>query len=156
MNDSHSSEAGVLDLSAAFIAAYKATLYEVQSPNGLITLKVGMRVDDMHLLGTSVERVSVVTAFNPFSHCLTSEENLIRHRLLTKAVENANRRYFPAQGRDPTGEWAPEISLAILDPTDAELDNWMRTFEQNAVLIADNGSTAKLRFHPGLIALSQK
>lgn len=157
MNDPHSPEAGVRDLSAALIAAYKATLYEVQSPNGLITLKVGMRLDDSQaLLGTSAERVSVVTAFNPFSRCLTSEDNLIRHRLLIEAVKEANRKYLPAQGRDPTSEWASESSLAILDPTDTELDDWMRTFEQNAVLIAENGSTAKLRLHPNLSATSQK
>jgi hypothetical protein len=132
---------------AALIDAYEAASYWVDLPSGRITLRVGERFSPPQDLG-AVDRLAVVTAFNPFSRVLTEAENSERQARLIHAVETAGLLLFPAAGVDPEGRWKPEPSLGIVDPSDEQLDVWLVQFGQNAVVVANAGQPIALKLHP--------
>lgn len=136
-----------LIIPADLIRAYEAAHYWVDFPAGRIVLKIGQpfaSIDGFD--GRS--RLAIVTACNPFSEVLGDDENTERQALLIEAVEAAGLRWFHAAGADAEEKWTPEPSLAILDPSDQQLDAWMEAFGQNAVVVADAGGLAALRLHP--------
>jgi hypothetical protein len=131
------------------LAAYVATRYEIDAPAGTAVIRVGQPVPEaLRALTFRWDSLAVVTAFNPFSVTLSPEENLRRHQVLQGTVDAAGRRMLGGAGRDTSGEWPPETSLAIFDATDDELDDWMLTFGQNAIVVATRHGTADLRLHP--------
>lgn len=141
---------GELLISADLIRAYEAADYWVDFPAGRIVLKIGQPFAGIDgFVGRS--RLAIVTACNPFSEVLGDAENAERQALLIEAVEAAGLDWFHAAGVDPEEEWTPEPSLAILDPSDQQLDAWLEAFEQNAVVVAECGGLAVLRLHPSHI-----
>jgi hypothetical protein len=129
------------------IRAYEAAHYWVDFPAGRIVLNIGQPfacVDEF--AGRS--RLAIVTACNPFSEVLGATENAERQALLIEAVEAEGLRWFDAAGVDAQESWVPEPSLAILGPSDEQLDVWMGAFRQNAVVVAEAGDLAALRLHP--------
>ncbi|WP_426042394.1 DUF3293 domain-containing protein [Brevundimonas sp. TWP2-3-4b1] len=144
--DTHDHTAEVV-IPAELLLAYEAASYWVDLPSGRITLKIGGEFDPPHGLEV-YSRLAVVTAFNPFSRLLSQVENEVHQADLIEAVEVAGLAWFPAAGDDPIGEWEPEPSLGVLDPSDEQLDGWMERFGQNAVVVADFGRPIMLRLHP--------
>ncbi len=131
------------------LAAYAATLYDIDAPSGTALIRIGQPVPEvLHALTFHWERLAVITAFNPFSVPLSEEENLRRHAVLLGAVDSAGHRMLGGAGRDASGEWPPETSLAIFDASDDELDDWMLVFGQNAIVVATRSGDAELRWHP--------
>ncbi len=134
---------------AALLTAYAATLYEIDAPDGTALIRIGQPVPEvLHALTFHWDRVAVVTAFNPFSVKLSEAKNLRRHEVLRGAVAAAGHRLLGGAGRGASGEWPSETSLAIFDATDDELDDWMLTFGQNAIVVATRDGNAALRLHP--------
>ena len=136
-----------LVISEALIRAYEDAHYWVDFPAGRIALNIGqpfMGFDGF----AGQNRLAIVTACNPFSEVLGDAENDARQALLIEAVAAAGLEWFPASGVDAQEKWKPEPSLAILDPSDQQLDSWMEAFGQNAVVVADAGGLALLRLHP--------
>ncbi len=129
------------------IRAYEAASYWVDFPDGRIVLKIGQPFVSFDGFDGRI-RLAIVTACNPFSEVLEDAENDARQALLVEAVEAAGLEWFHAAGVDTQEKWAPEPSLAILDPSDQQLDSWMEAFEQNAVVVADIGRQTALRLHP--------
>lgn len=129
------------------IRDYEAAHYWVDFPAGRIVLNIGQPfVGFDGFVGRN--RLAIVTACNPFSNILADAENDARQALLIEAVAAAGLEWFPASGVDAQEKWVPEPSLAILDPSDEQLDGWMEAFEQNAVVVAEAGGPAALRLHP--------
>jgi hypothetical protein len=139
---------GSFTISRGLLCAYEATDYLVETHRGIVTLRVGKELDLEASLIAFINCFAVITAFNPFSRAVAEDENQQRQIALAKAVEVAGRSWLPAQGVDPLGRWPAEPSLAVLDPTDHELDYWMELFGQNAVVVAAKGFTTSLRLHP--------
>jgi hypothetical protein len=129
------------------ISAYEATEYSVEAPGGKMILRIGQPFIGFGGM-PRLNRIAVITAYNPFSLALDDVQNAERQVQLINVVERAGLSWFHASGADAAGEWPPEPSLAIVDPTDKQLDCWMEAFEQNAVVVADVGEMAKLRLHP--------
>lgn len=144
--DTHDLPAEVV-IPAELLLAYEAASYWVDLPSGRITLKIGEAFDPPHA-SEPYSRLAVVTAFNPFSRLLSPVENEARQADLIEAVEAAGLIWLPAAGVDPTGEWEPELSLGVIDPSDEQLDEWMERFGQNAVVVVDAERPVGLRLHP--------
>jgi hypothetical protein len=130
-------------------AAYEATNYDVETGDGIVTLRVGRPVP-ARMLGLRPDwtRLAVVTAYNPFSNALSDADNAERHQRLLHAVIAAGHAVLTALGTGESDKWRPEVSLAIFDPSDDELDDWMVEFGQNAIVVAERSGTVALRFHP--------
>ncbi|WP_119157538.1 DUF3293 domain-containing protein [Caldimonas tepidiphila] len=141
--------ADVFEIPPSLIEAYRATAYDIELPGGPRTLRIGEVSAALPASrGHTPHRIAILTASNPFSRPLPEEVNEARHRLLLDAVDKAGLSCWPAQGRDPSGEWPPEQSLALADPGDDVLDAWMLALGQNAVVVADQGQPVALRLHP--------
>ena len=91
----------------------------------------------------------IVTAWNPFSEPLRSEQNHARQRQLLAQVASKGYRWLPAAAVDRTGKWPPEESLCVLDPDAGFLHTVLVQFEQNAV-VEVTAAGARLVLHPGL------
>jgi len=127
-----------------------ATLFEVlDAPT--ITLTVGMPAAGIEtwLRTCGAASAAIVTAWNPFSAALAPEVNAARQRELITAVDAAGLRRCAAQGRDPAGEWPPELSLCVFDAPLDLIDRWLAGFEQYAAVTAD-AAGCRLRWHPAV------
>jgi hypothetical protein len=132
---------------ADLIRAYEAAHYWVDFPAGRIVLKIGQPIAGVDGLAGRI-RLAIVTACNPFSEVLGDAENAERQAVLIKAVSAAGLEWFHSAGVDAQEKWTPEPSVAILDPSDQQLDSWMEAFGQNAVVVAEAVGSAVLRLHP--------
>ncbi len=132
----------------ALRAAYAATDYEVAGA----VLRIGAPTPRLDLGAHPWSRVAILTACNPFSEARGAARNQRAQRALADELGRAGRTFVPALGRDPSGAWPPEPSFAVLDPTDSELDLWLRRYRQNAVVVADRDGSAALRWHPDVRA----
>jgi hypothetical protein len=152
---------GKLLISADLIRAYEAADYWVDFPAGRIVLKIGQLFASVDGFGGR-SRLAIVTACNPFSEVLGDAENAERQAVLIEAVEAAGLEWFHAAGVDAQEnvdaqeKWTPEPSLAIMGPSDQQLDSWMELFGQNAVVVAECGGRASLRLHPHYVATGKQ
>lgn len=79
-----------------------------------------------------VDRIHVITAFNPRSRLLRPGENEERNRLLRDDLDRAGLRHTTAVGRSLDGSWREE-SFAVLDASPELVLDLARRYEQNAI-----------------------
>ncbi|WP_087047220.1 nitrile hydratase accessory protein [Caballeronia ptereochthonis] len=136
-------------LPAATLAAYHAAIYRIDAQPD-IDMKIGVEngavasLLERHGAGSAV----FVTAFNPFGHVLSTEDNANRQRTLIERVERLGLRALPGAGIDPMNIWSAEASLLVLDATRDIADILMTEFEQNAVVYVDRAGLPQLLLHP--------
>jgi len=138
-------------ISCEMVAAYEATDYRVETPDGVVTVRIGESAPERlwrDFNDVRPERRAIVTAFNPCSRMQTEEENHRRHEDLERRVDAAGYLWLPATGADPQGKWPAEKSLAILNPSNDRLDDPMRCFGQNAAVVAERDKVAFILRHP--------
>jgi N-formylglutamate deformylase len=146
MDPEHKSPIAIGD---ELLAAYRATLYNVATPAGCMTLRVGQVPPKAFWAAVAPHRrVAVVSACNPFSLPTPAPENERQQARLVAALEEAGRSWCTALGRDPSGVWPVEQSVAVFDASDEQLDAWMLAFGQNAVVVANAAGPLELRLHP--------
>ena len=95
-----------------------------------------------------ISQAAVVTAWNPFSEELPLVQNETRMVGLKAQLADIGVCWLPAEGRDPSGQWAAEPSLLLLGADDELLNQLMRSLEQFAVVRVKPGSSPALMFHP--------
>lgn len=137
-----------LEISDELVRAYEAADYVVETHQGDAKIRIGARLDEGSPLQVNGRHLAIITAWNPYSRTLEERENQLRQVALVAAVEARNRDWLPARGVDPSGQWPPEASVAVFNATNAELDDWMEAFGQNAVVVVTDGECAELRLHP--------
>ena len=130
----------------ALAASYEAALYEIAGAYP-ITSRVGMPAPLEWLRRINAQSVTLITAWNPFSQEFEEAINQARLKQLTEAVCAEGLRYLPAQGRDPSGLWAPEPGLCLLDAPQGLALQWLRDFDQFAAVVAD-AQGCRLLWHP--------
>jgi len=130
------------------VASYEAALYEVAGDSPVL-LRIGASAPQPWLQRLNAKTATLITAWNPFSQALEDSVNRARLQALTEAVGAEGLRHLPAQGRDPSGLWAPEPGLCVLDASRALALQWLRDFDQFAAVIADAGS-CRLLWHPDI------
>src|SRR5688500_9971093 len=136
-------------LDQALIEAYRATDYVLFVEDGReITLDIGVtspecdRVLDRRKASTAV----VVTAYNPRSVVLPDSENRKRHAELTGLLEARGCDYALGEGRDPTGQWKPELECVVFGiAMEAGLE-LARRFDQNAIVFVKRAQAPELAY----------
>jgi hypothetical protein len=132
-------------------AAYAATDFIVLALRP-ITLRVDQPVsglDEWFRLQRCKSAV-VISARSPFSQALAEAEEERRHDELRALVDGTGFRSAPAVGRPRQGNWEPEQCLCVFDVAEATVADWMRRFEQYAVVRAAVGQGCLLWWHPEL------
>jgi hypothetical protein len=125
-------------------AAYRATTYTAETPEGPLALRVGERnaTLDRLLAARGVASWAYVTAHNPGSQPAPASEN--EARMGDLRAEVAQKGYGFHEGTGVGEAWSPEPSLLILGMTEAEAAALGRRFGQLAVVVGDRGGPARL------------
>jgi hypothetical protein len=138
-------------IAAELLSAYAATDFFVFDEGEEWAINVGQdspRVDRL-LERFAVETATVVTAYNPRSRVLTPEENAARHRSLTAILKEQEWPFLLGEGRDPSGQWIPEIECIVFGTSLAEGLTLARQFDQNAIVFLERGRAPRLEFPEG-------
>ena len=137
-------------ISKGLLSAYRAAHYVVLSiPH------VHIRVDAKSIPAAGLitryraNSAALMTAWNPFSRHLSSEENERRNLELLACVEDNQFSHLPAEGRDPKGVWFAEASFLIFGLPSGIQDEWLVRFEQFAAVRIEKSGMAHLVLHPG-------
>lgn len=126
------------------LKAYSETAYIIPELN--ITIRIGERnlQLDRVLNKYNSNSWAFVSAENPRSQELTSEENRRRTVKLKSLIEDWEFIYFEGYGKG-TGEWEPEQSFLILDISqDEAIEKTGLPFEQNAIVTGNKDLAPEL------------
>jgi hypothetical protein len=117
----------------ALVQAYRSAIYRVLAEPAfeLLVDRYSPRLADWHLR-CGVNCSALITADNPGSERLASEENLARHRQLRSALESWT--VLEARNFDPQGEWPEERSLLVAGLGEADARALADRWGQNAWL----------------------
>jgi hypothetical protein len=97
------------------------------------------------LLSTRAKTWSVISAYNPYSQELSTDENQYRHSLLKQLLTASNYKFYPAVGRSVSGDWE-EPSLLVLGLSYDMARSLGTVFEQNAVVFCERGAVVEMIF----------
>ena len=140
-----------IEIPAATVAAYQATTYRADLPDGrAIALRIGVASPGLAALHSDygVTRSVFVTAWNPFGEALPDADNHVAMVRLTAWLDSREIVWLPGAGVGDDGEWPPEPSLLALGLGEAEADALCMDFRQNAVVLCGEDATPRLWLHP--------
>ena len=128
--------------------AYAATDYVVHATPEL-HVRIGEQLP-RELAALMVENgcrtAAIVTAWNPCSQRLPSQDNHLRQLQLHHDLRTAGIVWVPAEGRDPTGAWPAEASVLAFGLDAEEARGLMVRHQQHAIVWLPIGEPASLRF----------
>ncbi len=129
-------------------AAYRATVYRVQAPHGVIDIRIGERhaALDALLAAHAARHWLWITAFNPASRRLSDSANEARHRRLLEALRSRRLPSYPATAIALAGDWPPERGVLVLGAGVGEGLELAARFGQHAIVCGRAGGVARLRW----------
>lgn len=127
---------------AHLIAAYNSTTYHVATP--AIDIRIGSTTAALDLLLEQYDASewAFISAWNPMSVQQSAADNEATHRQLLAAV--VAFPHFEGEGIGEDGLWPPERSLLILGMGFERAVELGRQFRQQAVVVGEKGSVARL------------
>ena len=126
--------------------AYRRTTYAIRTNDGELQIHPGRRSPELDaLLGRErVHQWAYVTACNPGSRLLSSDENASRQKALMAAVRDCGLIFFEGESALDAAVWPPEPSLLILGISPDEARSLGRQFGQLAIVVGRPGQPALL------------
>ena len=88
---------------------------------------------------------SIISAYNPYSRKLSTDENQRRESLLQQLMAVSQCKFYPAVGRSVAGDWQ-EPSLLVLDLSYDMARAIGTAFGQNAVVFGERGAVVEMIF----------
>lgn len=138
----------------AFFTASMTTRYTVDLPGEhSLTLSIGVPSAEVDRLLTNhqASHFAYLTAYNPQSTTLSTEENLQRHQELCGEIEARGFSYLTGKAIPDTGEWEPETCVFAFDMPRAVVLELCQKYAQDGAVVGELGSAPKLMFtHPKL------
>ncbi|MEY2854225.1 MAG: hypothetical protein RL030_1357 [Pseudomonadota bacterium] len=125
--------------------AYRLCHYCVETPTGVLLLRVGQASAglDSLLHDDGARAAAVITASNPRSRRLPTQENARRHELLLARLP-AGSRVLPTVAQDPHGKWPDEHGLLAWGLSRDEAIGIASAFDQHALLWCEAGEPVQL------------
>jgi hypothetical protein len=126
--------------------AYRSTSYRANVGLETIELRIAARSPalDVLLRARGVSCWAFVTASNPHATQLPDAENASRFAALVRVVEAEAFSYFAGEGVGDDGHWPPEASVLVLGIGEAAAVALARRFEQEAIVVGEEGAAARL------------
>lgn len=125
------------------------TKYTVHLNGGsTLTLLIGKQNPQLDTLlrQNQSSTYAYLTACNPFSSTLSTEENLVRHNALLKDVSDLGYTHLVGLSIPETGDWDPEICIFVFNMSRTVTRELCQKYDQDAALVGDWGSPPKLFF----------
>jgi hypothetical protein len=121
--------------------AYLESDYVVKDAGVNITIQVGEKNADLDNLFTKTGKStgSFLTAYNPYSKELSSEENESRQDKLLSAIKTEDFQFYNGYGKGKDESWQPEPSILILGIDRDQSIALAQQFEQNAIIFLEKG-----------------
>jgi hypothetical protein len=139
-------------ISPKLIKAYREAIYVVHLGDREIALQVNKASSQLANLmeGWEVSTAAFLTAFNPYSKTLDSQENEATQKKMWADAQPICPKIFPGIGRDNNDQWPHELSMLALGINLQDAQILADQYEQNAFLWVSNAQgfvSLKLR-HP--------
>lgn len=133
-------------MKGSLLEAYRRTKFIANTPMGRLCLRVGQRCLELEdlLAAKGVTTWACVTAFNPGSQPLPTEQNVARQRELECSVAARGFASYPGEGIGDDGRWPPESSLLVLGIGRTDAMGLGEQFGQRAVVYGELGHEAEL------------
>ncbi|MEL6927884.1 MAG: DUF3293 domain-containing protein [Cyanobacteria bacterium J06600_6] len=136
---------------AALQTVYEQAIYEVYNGEETIPLHIGSccpRLDELIVQESphNCNYWALVTAHNPRSQSLSTNENQERHYRLVKHLQELKLPYLPGVGKDASGIWTPEASLCILGIELNQAISIGERFNQNAIVYGELNRPIRLQW----------
>ena len=119
--------------------AYQQAVYEVDCNTERIELHIGRHSSRLQQLldKHKFDTWALITAFNPYSQCLSASANLLRHQNLIEYLQPLPFKTFDAWGKDEAGSWTPEKSVLIMGISRIQAREIGRKLQQNAIVYGE-------------------
>ncbi len=129
-------------------SAYCATVYSVETGEGVLHLRIGYanRLLDCLLTERQAQTWAYVTAHNPGSRLLSARENSQIHERLLRCVEKEGLAFLPGQGSGEKEDWPAENSLLLLNVSEKQAVAIGTKFGQNAIVFGRKGGVPELKW----------
>ena len=85
-----------------------------------------------------------ITAFNPFSQELSTQENKDRNHKLEELIQSLDFDYIHGEGKCGDGDWDGEKSFLIFGISEEQASEIGKEFEQNAIVWCDKDTIPQL------------
>jgi hypothetical protein len=120
------------------ISSYELTNFHVRTESAFI-INVGKVSNPLKALlkKNKVSNAAFITAWNPYSKTLSSEENKARNDWLENELNLRSLKFIEGFGQDPLGQWAGEDSFLVLGISLEASKKLGVQFEQNAIVWSD-------------------
>ena len=123
---------------ASLQTAYEQAVYEVYNGKNTIEFSIGEYCPELdRIIFTEYSSWALITAYNPYSQCLSEAENRQRHQKLLDYLSNLQLTSLAAVGKDRKNIWIPEQSLVILGLNRQSAIAIGRKFQQNAIVYGE-------------------
>ena len=124
---------------------YMLTHYTVHAAEGQMMILIGQSSPEVDQLIARHQARSwaFITAYNPRSKELPTEQNEQRQSELKTLLTNSGHLVMPGVGRDPAGSWQ-EPSFFVIGISRDEASALGIQFEQNAYVAGELGGLAEL------------
>lgn len=134
-----------MTLNESLLRAYEATNYVVHAAAHKIVLRIQEPSPELkslfQLYGKSA--AAFITAYNPFSHQTSEEDNRRAQACLRRDLEAASIVILDGYGQGTIGDWPPEPSFLAIGIDRQEAEVLGRRYKQNAIVwIGDDGVPA--------------
>src|ERR1700738_5004435 len=123
-------------MQSGLVSAYRAT-DDVAHGNGwVVVIRIGRHslVVDGLLARMHARNGAFITAWNPFSKCLSSGANEYWNRELKRYLIVRGFIFVEGEGRGRAGEWPPEPSVFAFGISRTEAAAIGRRYRQNAIV----------------------
>lgn len=132
-------------INAELLKSYKSADYHVGASPSFI-LKIGMHSAELEgIYKTSYKHTAAfITAFNPYSQELSTQENKDRNHKLEELIQSLHFDYIHGEGRCGDGDWGGEESFLIFGISEEQASEIGKEFEQNAIVWCDKDAIPKL------------
>lgn len=119
--------------------AYQDAIYEVYYCQKNIQLLIDLLNPELDLILEKYDCITwaLITAFNPYSQCLTAAENQQRHQSLIECLRSQNLTFLDAVGKDRDGVWTAEQSVLIVGIALEKAIAIGKKFQQNAIVFGE-------------------
>ena len=126
--------------------AYRRTSYTARTSAGEILIHPDRLSPELDALldQRSAGQWAYVTAYNPGSRLLSSDENVRRQQTLVEVLQHRGLTFFEGESVLDPAAWPPEPSLLVLGMSPEEARSVGRQFGQLAVVVGRRGEPARL------------
>ena len=122
--------------------SYKATCYSIIEPEIDIYVQEENSLLNTFLESNNFKTWCFITAWNPFSESLTTEENISLNELLK--ADLVNYPFFHAIGKDTLGVWPPEVSFFVANISKETSISLGKKYQQNALVFGKVNELSEL------------